>query len=1056
MRPYRLFRCVVALLSSLVCGSVAHAQGDFLETFDNVGETLEGQDGPTNLVSRGFIFRNLSSPRGATSWHDGYLPDAQPFWPAPQAGPGYIAVQGTSAAQFGGRVSNWMILPAVPNQRAGDVLTFYVNNIESHNTPTLQVRYSSSGGTNPGATADSVGHFSTLLLDINPIPVGGWLRYEVTLPGPGRVAFRYYIEDACNFGCAVAYTGMDTLSIGAPPPPPCNLPPIPQAGETAIWRAADSPYDICSDLLIPPGATVIVEPDVVVNVRNSSTLGVAGTLRGSGTAEQPIVFDASANFPPAIEINGGTVDLAFAQFAGQVRPSADGTLILADSLFAGPRGLIFSPLYASNGFARIERTTLNDSELTIGSYTVVLRDVTLNNSFARLGTNHLFFDRLSATGGGIDFGAWSGQPVLIDTVDVRNAPYGISLGGGNFFVGPDVTLVNNTYPVHLGGGGILPGSVLPPTGNVNNRIFVPGGDTSGGDVWANAGLPYYVDAAYSQRGSRLTILPGVVVEMSPVAGMAADPSPIRILGTEEAPVRFEPAIPGAPWFPLQNVYRIRHAELRGARRAAAWPSQLGWGFVDSSLVADCTEFGLTGQVQVRKTRFINNAVGASVNFNDDLLGITNPNSFEGNGVGVAQASDARYNWWNSPTGPTSPSNPGGTGDPVGAFVPFEPFLSSPPDFENAPPIVDIERHSFFARPGTTMILSWKARDDDTIVSQRVLMSLDGDIVQDNLFEPVLTLADNLGPEVRAIEFTVPEPSVRFFGEGNIRVEVTDSAGQVGWDDIHIYLERDEPGQLTFTTGAGGPYTAGDVIGEVCWMPEGIKNTGGSVDAYLLLENSNYFISLGGVTTYLDCLPLTLRAPFVSTDRARIVLSLFTGGGVGQPEFYFSEPFTIRADPRVEDAAPTVEVSAPAPGSRFVSGETVPIRWTAADDQFVRNIHIQASYDGGRTWNFIARDLPGDAGSFDWTLPTSQGIPDVRLKVVAVDRHFQDSSDATDIAIGVGGVPCRPDIDHDGVVTSQDFFDFLTGFFAGNADFNNDAVTNSQDFFDFLTAFFAGC
>ncbi|MGE3107636.1 MAG: serine protease [Phycisphaerales bacterium] len=49
-------------------------------------------------------------------------------------------------------------------------------------------------------------------------------------------------------------------------------------------------------------------------------------------------------------------------------------------------------------------------------------------------------------------------------------------------------------------------------------------------------------------------------------------------------------------------------------------------------------------------------------------------------------------------------------------------------------------------------------------------------------------------------------------------------------------------------------------------------------------------------------------------------------------------------------------------------------------------------------------------------------------------------------------PCC-DWNNDGIITSQDFFDFLVAFFAGTGDFNGNGAVTSQDLFDFFACFF---
>jgi hypothetical protein len=112
---------------------------------------------------------------------------------------------------------------------------------------------------------------------------------------------------------------------------------------------------------------------------------------------------------------------------------------------------------------------------------------------------------------------------------------------------------------------------------------------------------------------------------------------------------------------------------------------------------------------------------------------------------------------------------------------------------------------------------------------------------------------------------------------------------------------------------------------------------------------------------------------------------------------------------------------------------------------------------GRYWMSIVAIQsfggPNDRQWF-WNISNSVHAPTCQQSTNPPGGYSPEPYDVAFVLYGTTGAPsCTCDWNHDAALNSQDFFDFVTGFFAGNADFNMNGTTNSQDFFDFLTCFF---
>lgn len=785
------------------------------------------------------------------------------------------------------------------------------------------------------------------------------------------------------------------------------------------WRKADNPHVISGTVTIPAGQTVCIEPGVQVQFADDGKIHLLGSIIGTGTAAEHITFTAPNNFPNRIE-NAGTLDLRFAEMFVVMNLNARGSFFCRDCSF-GRRGLISSFdgltshidtgtrfLWLENAvFDSIEATQASNAGIFGSNFTANLKNITFRNAaFLFVNTSYLYIDNLTSQNSptdGLIFNQNYYQPTFLNNFNITNSVgAGLRLDGGNFEIGPNVVIQNTEYPVK-GIGGLMPGSNIPASGNRNNWIEV--GKTGGRDtIYGAQSVPYVVDL-FSNLGG-FDLLPGVRLKARQNFAFNTDSGTLRALGLPNAPITIEPFVAGEKWISGQfntSGDRLEYVTLDGSQLGIVSAGGAGTVYwIDNSILKNhdraltSPEFNFAF---LEGNLFANNGLAIAADSGIRASGKTNPNLFENNATAVSLLTfganpDLRYNWWNSPTGPTASNNPGGTGEIINGIAQIFPPRAARPDTTDHPPIVRMPAVPYkFALgynhglldAGSKIILHWTASDDHRIIKQKILFSNAGNVKED-----FSLVADNLQPGQRSFELTIPSAGFQVNGAPVfVRVVAVDDKGQEGFDEWQVLVPSgEETGNLTITSNVAGQVFRGGQEVPLTWTVTA-PFINAQYNAFLILDADRRIISLGGGNA--NGAFLTPKMPLISTDSARFAVAAY--GTANRQKWFFSEPFTIRPDSRYSDAPPQISLTSPTAGQEFPAGSVVPINWTASDDEAIKQFNIQTSTDGGRTWIQVAENLPPTATNYNWQLPPNGNtVNGARVRVISIDRRFQNSSD----------------------------------------------------------------
>jgi hypothetical protein len=342
----------VAAALSLSAAS-AHAQA-FTQGFDDI----------TTLPAAGWVQDNNSAPVGLTNWFQGN----PTVFPAHQgATNAYIGANFNNGGGLA-TISNWLLTPPATLVN-GATLTFWTRKNTPPDFPDrLQVRMSTAGaGTDVGTGPTDVGTFTTLMLDINPTYTSTgyplvWTQFTVTVSGVatptlGRLAFRYFVENAGPQGSNSDFIGIDTVEF---------TPGVVAATVAPVSLSVDA----AGNGVMQPGEAATLAP----RWRNTSTVAIASltgalsAFTGPSGPTYTINDGAAAYGPLAANAEAScTADCYAVTASASVRPAAHWDASVVETVSTGPTaktwtlhvGDSFTDVTAASPFYRFIETIVH-------------------------------------------------------------------------------------------------------------------------------------------------------------------------------------------------------------------------------------------------------------------------------------------------------------------------------------------------------------------------------------------------------------------------------------------------------------------------------------------------------------------------------------------------------------------------------------------------------------------------------------------------------------------------------------------------------------------------